>query len=191
MATRDTEGRREIEAARQRLSAAKSHVTFLSKTLATAQASEDATKKAWKKAKRAREEIQTQATSSDKEVSDAQKFLVEAEKRWEVISIDIDDDTPKKDKESSSNKNKKRKYDHTKDNNTTDDQINNVIEQSPTVTRPVITANNIDSNRPDNVNEIIIQNCGTSSVNGTYKKDADRHGCISFENRGNIYHVST
>ena len=106
MATRDTEGRREIEAAKQRLSIAKSHKTFLSKTLATAQASEDATKKAWKRAKRAKEEIQTQATSSEKEVSNAQKFLAEAEKRWEVISIDIDDDTSKKGKESSSNKNK-------------------------------------------------------------------------------------
>ena len=56
-------------------------------------ASEDATKKAWKRAKRAREEIQApQATSSEREVSDAQKFLAEAEKRWEVISIDNIDD---------------------------------------------------------------------------------------------------
>jgi len=189
MATRDTEGRREIEAAKQRLSIAKSHKTFLSKTLVSAKAAEDTAKKAWKRAKRAREEIQAQATSSDKEVSDAQKFLAEAEKRWEVISIDIDDDTSKKDKESSSNKNKKRKYDHTKDNNTTDDQINNVIEQSPTVTRPVVTVNNIDSNRPDNVSEIIIQNCGTSSVNGTYKNDIDRHGCISFVKIGGTYAI--
>ena len=36
MSTRDTEGRREIEAAKQRLSIAKSHTTFLSKTLHTA-----------------------------------------------------------------------------------------------------------------------------------------------------------
>jgi len=188
MATRDTEGRREIEAAKQRLTIAKLHASFVSKSLATAQASEDAAKKAWKRAKRAREEIQAQATSSEKEVSDAQKFLAEAEKRWEVISIDIDDDTPKKDKESSSNKNKKRKYDHTNDS-ATNGQINNVIEQSPTATRPVITANNIDSNRPDNVSEIIIQNCGTSSVNGTYKKDVDRHGCISFVKIGGTYAI--
>jgi len=187
MTTRDTEGRREIEAAKQRLSIAKLHASFVSKSLATAQASEDAAKKAWKRAKKAREEIQAQATSSEKEVSDAQKFLAEGEKRWEVIAIDIDDDTSKKDKESSSNKNKKRKYNHRKDNNTTYDQINNVIEQSPTATRPVITVNNIDSNRPDNVNEIIIQNCGTSSVNGTYKKDTDRHGCISFVKIGGTH----
>lgn len=38
MSTRDTEGRREIEAARQRLSIAKSHTTFLSNTLLSAKA---------------------------------------------------------------------------------------------------------------------------------------------------------
>lgn len=102
MATRDTEGRREIEAAKQRLSAAKSHVTFLSKTLATAQASEDAAKKAWKKAKKNREDIQAQAADLKKELAEAKKFLAEAEQRWEVISID---DTPQK----TSSKNKKRK----------------------------------------------------------------------------------
>ena len=37
MASRDTEGRREIEAAKQRLSIAKLHASFVSKSLATAQ----------------------------------------------------------------------------------------------------------------------------------------------------------
>ena len=113
-------------------------------------------------------------------MSDAQTFLAEAEKRWEVISIDIDDDAPKSNNDGS-NKNKKRKYDHT------NDQINNVIEQSPTTTRSVVTVHNIDSNRPDNVSEIIIQNCGTSSVNGTYTRDTDRYGTISFTKRGGTY----
>jgi len=96
MATRDTEGRREIEAAKQRLSAAKSHVTFLSKTLATAQASEDAAKKAWKKAKKNKDDIQAQAADSKTKLSEAKKFLAEAEKRWEVITIDDEDDGPQK-----------------------------------------------------------------------------------------------
>jgi len=52
-------------------------------------------------AKKNREDIEAQAKSSKKEVSDAKKFLVEVEKRWEVIAIDIDDDmsTKKNDKE--------------------------------------------------------------------------------------------
>jgi len=78
MATQDTEGRREIETAKQRLASAKSHASFISKTEATA--------------KKMLADIQLQAASSKKEVEDAKKFLAEAEKRWEVIAIDVDDE---------------------------------------------------------------------------------------------------
>jgi len=84
MATRDTEGRHEIEAARQRLSAAKSHETFVSKA-------EDTAKQMFDTAKKNLKDIQLQSISSKKEVEDAQKLLKEAEKRWEVIEIDLDD----------------------------------------------------------------------------------------------------
>ena len=188
MATRDTKGRREIEAAKQRLSLAKSHASFVSTTLKTVTATEDAAKKAWKKAKRAREEIQAQDTSSEKEVSDAQKFLAEVEARWEVIAIDIDDDNiSKNDNNGSSSNKKKRKYDHTNDS-TTDDQVNNVIEQSPTATRPVISINNNRSfSLADNISEIVVQNCGTPPVNGTYKRNTDQYGRISFVKRGEAF----
>jgi len=53
MATRDTEGRREIEAARQRLSAAKSHASFISKA-------EDTAKQMLATAKKNLEDIQLQ-----------------------------------------------------------------------------------------------------------------------------------
>ena len=96
MATRDTEGRREIEAAKQRLSAAKSHDNFISKTLVSAKTAEDTARKMLATAKKNREDIEAQAKSSNKEVSDAQKFLAEVEARWEVIAIDIDDDMSKK-----------------------------------------------------------------------------------------------
>ena len=101
MATHGTEGRREIEAAKQRLSAAKSHDNFISKTLVSATAAEETAKKMLATAKKNREDIEAQAKSSNKEVSDAKQFLVEVEKRWEVIAIDIDDDmsTKKNDKE--------------------------------------------------------------------------------------------
>ena len=96
MANRDMEGRREIEAAKQRLSAAKSHENFISKTLVSATAAEETAKKMLATAKKNREDIEAQAKSSNKEVSDAKKFLIEVEKRWEVIAIDIDDDMSKK-----------------------------------------------------------------------------------------------
>jgi len=97
MATRDTEGRREIEAARQRLSAAKSHASFISKA-------EDTAKQMLATAKKNLEDIQLQSLSSKKEVKDAQKLLKEAEKRWEVIEIDLDDQEG-----NTSSTNKKRK----------------------------------------------------------------------------------
>ena len=98
MATRDTEGRREIEAARQRLSAAKSHASFISKA-------EDTAKQMFDTAKKNLEDIQLQSISSKKEVEDAQKLLKEAEKRWEVIEIDLDD----QECNAGGNVNKKRK----------------------------------------------------------------------------------
>jgi len=88
MTTRGTEGRREIEAAKQRLSAAKSHDNFISKTLVSAIATEVTAKMTLDNAKKNREDIEAQVKSSNKEVSDAKKFLAEAEKRWEVIEID-------------------------------------------------------------------------------------------------------
>jgi len=84
MATRDTEGRHEIEAARQHLYAAKSHASFISKA-------EDTVKQMLATAKKNLEDIQLQSVSSKKKVEDAQKLLKEAEKRWEVIEIDLDD----------------------------------------------------------------------------------------------------
>jgi len=162
MATRDTEGRREIEAAKQRLSAAKSHVTFLSKTLATAQASEDAAKKAWKKAKKNREDIQAQAADSKKELAEAKKFLAEAEQRWEVISIDDDDDdddTPQMSPREKGN-----------DNNNDDDD-DEVITLSDSPPRDLGRSSVWDSIfREAATKHITVQGCGTSTVNGIYTK---------------------
>ena len=118
-ATRDTEGRREIEAAKQRLANAKSHASFVSKSLqsakaaaVSAKAAEDAAKKTLAVTKKNREDIeahkediQTQLQRTKKEVVDAEKFLAEAEKRWEVIDVDEESSTPQK----TGSKNKKRK----------------------------------------------------------------------------------
>lgn len=104
MATRDTEGRREIEAAKQRLSAAKSHDNFISKTLISAKTAEDTARKMLATAKKNREDIEAQAKSSNKEVSDAKKFLAEVEKRWEVIDVDDDNETESQNVNEGSNK---------------------------------------------------------------------------------------
>ena len=60
-----------------------------------------------KKAKKTNNEIQSQKQNADKELNEAQKMLADAEKRWEVIAIDIDDE--KEDEGSKKQSSKKRK----------------------------------------------------------------------------------
>ena len=175
MASRDIGGRREIEAAKQRLSAAKSHDNFISKTLlsakaavVSAKAAEGAARKMLTEAKKNREdleahreEIEVQATSSKKDLSNAQKFLDDVEKRWEVIAIDIDDDAPKDGKESG-NKNKKRKASASPQGDASLTQQGNQSSNE-----------NTDETVPtsiDDVKSIIVSGCGTAEANGTYKR---------------------
>ena len=106
-----SEGSREIEAAKKRLATAKSQASFISKTLLTAKVAEESAKQMveiaknnLKKAKKTSNEIQSQKQNADKEFKAAKKMLADAEKRWEVIAIDIDDEGSSK-KQSS----KKRK----------------------------------------------------------------------------------
>ena len=181
MATRDTEGRREIEAARQRLANAKSHDKFISKSLQSAKAVEDA-------ARKAREDIQLQAISSKKEVEDAQKFLAEAEKRWEVIDVDADEEGTPTQNEGS---NKKRKVslspqgdsnnngnmNQTTNGNESNSQsqgdvFHDCLDHSGTAGSAVASSSN---NRLFNVEQIVVEGCGTSFTNGTYNRIADMY----------------
>jgi len=192
-ATRDTEGRREIEAAKQRLANAKLHVSFVSTTLETAKVAaenarvtaisakeqriaitvaldkarkiEASTMENFVSAKKNREDIQSQLQSSNKEVEDAQKFLAEAEKRWEVIDVDAEEG------ESTQNS-KKRKVSLSPESNN-----NNVLgntsqpsnSQSPTT---------VDSS---NIAEIEVIGAGELAVNGTYKLyGSPLNGCPCF-----------
>ena len=143
MATRDTEGRREIEAAKQRLASAKSHASFISKTEETA--------------KKMLADIQLQAVSSKKEVEDAQKFLAEAEKRWEVIDIDEESTSHKM---SSSNQNKKRKVSTGNDNGSIDSTSSNVTRGNNTA------ASSSSSNAANH--QIVVERCGNEGINGVY-----------------------
>ena len=97
------ERRHEIKAAQQRLALAKSHESYLTKTLQAAIAAEEA-------AKQYRIEIELQMQQSKKKVDDAMKLLEEAEKRLELVDDDDDDDQDKTTKklvhrESNSNEN--------------------------------------------------------------------------------------
>ena len=75
------ERRQEIKAAQQRLALAKSHESYLSKTLQSAITAEKA-------AKQYRIEIELQMQQSKKQVNEAVKLLEEVEKRLELVDDD-------------------------------------------------------------------------------------------------------
>ena len=95
------ERRHEIKAAQQRLALAKSHESYLTKTLQSAIAAEEA-------AKQYRIQIELQMQQSKKQVDEAVKLLEEAEKRLELVDDDDDQDKSTKKlvhRESNSNEN--------------------------------------------------------------------------------------
>jgi len=96
------ERRHEIKAAQQRLALAKSHESYMTKTLQSAIAAEKA-------AKQYRIEIELQMQQSKKQVNEAVKLVEEVEKRLELVDDDDDDQdkTTKKlvHRESNSNEN--------------------------------------------------------------------------------------
>jgi len=208
-ATRDTEGRREIEAAKQRLVAAKSHASFVSTTLETAKSTVETahtsaasaranvdktkaaletakviadstmatfrtTKRVFMAAKKNRDDIQSQLQSSNKEVEDAQKFLAEAEKRWEVIDVDAEEG-------SSTQNSKKRKVSLSPQANN-----NNVGTNSqPSNSQTFICVNS------SHIIEIDVRGAGELAANGTYKlHGAPLNGCPCFvkESKYMIYY---
>jgi len=193
MATRDTEGRREIEAARQRLSIAKSQTTFLSKTLLSAKAAEVA-------ARKTREDIQTQLEVSNKDLVDAQKFLAEAEVRWEVIAIDDDDDISSV---AIDGNNKKRKANavspqgnNSNNNNNAGDaqglppmRRSSAAQQTPRNPNwsnrllhqaMGVPTSDSPSNSRAGVSNIVVEGCQATYANGTYTRGCDIDGCASF-----------
>jgi len=195
-ATRDTEGRREIEAVKQRLASAKSHASFVSTTFVTAKAAEekaqvsvmtakanvdkaksaldsarkmaDTTVSNLKTSKKTREDVQSQLQRSNKEVEDAEKFLADAEKRWEVIDVD-ESDTQQK----TSSKNKKRKV-------STSPQGNNNAasagQQNAAAAVDLTNDNNIAEAEAvaslEGINKIIVQGLDRylSYMNGSYNR---------------------
>ena len=99
-----SEGAREIEAAKRLLAAAKLQVKSLEEGRNNAAETVRAQQKSLDVAKKCFMAAQSQLSRSQQEVKDAERFLAESEKRWEVISIDIADDDA-----STNNNNKRRK----------------------------------------------------------------------------------
>ena len=99
------------------------------------------------------ESMQESSTKAKKEVEDAQKFLAEVEKRHEVIEITDDDDTLPPSEEGG----KKRK-----------------VSLSPQISSN-ISARDTPNNNNNNstirvVEQLVVEGCGASIINGTYKR---------------------
>ena len=198
-ATRDTEGRREIEAAKQRLVAAKSHASFVSTTLETAKSTVETahtsatsaranvdktkaaletakliadstmatfrtTKRVFMAAKKNRDDLQSQLQNTKKEVEDAEKFLAEAEARWEVIDVDAEEGL-------STQNSKKRKVSLSPQSN--NNNVGTTSQPSNSQTFICINASHIT--------EIIVSGAGEPVANGTYKLHGlPLNGCPCF-----------
>jgi len=147
-----SEGSREIEAARLRLAAAKSQVSTASKNMELVTKMMDNAKDMF--------------NAADKEYADAQIMLAAAEKRWEVIDVDVDDPEPT-DNSKGSNKRRKVSLSPQPNNN------NNSTTNNPTSSN---IANNARAGSSDNINQVILEGIyfrsGSSKLNGTYTKIA-------------------
>jgi len=197
-----SEGSREIEAARLRLAAAKSRVSSDTKALQTANESkksvEEMVAKMLENATNSVNAAQNQLSISEKEVKEAQSMLAAAEKRWEVISIDLDSDNEEAaNTKQGQDSNKKRKVslspqsnnntNSTRNNNATlsTGQFNTTVSatsNSAAATRPTnnnnnlraassINARNTSTSNNNNVLQFIVEGCGMPTVNGTYTLD--------------------
>jgi len=140
-----SEGSREIEAARLRLAAAKSQVSTASKNMNLVIKMMDNAK--------------DMSNAADKEHAEAQIMLAAAEKRWEVIDVDVDDPEPT---DNSKGSNKRRKV-------SLSPQSNNII-----ILLQTILLRQILPGSSDNINQVILEGIyfrsGSSKLNGTYTK---------------------
>jgi len=133
------------------------------KTTAAATAAATAANKVMEKAKKSMdmstkhvESMHDMSTKAKKEVEDAQKFLAEVEKRHEVIEITDDDDTVLSNEDGG---NKKRKV-------SLSPQISSNVGSRDTTSNN----NNNSSSSTRGVEQLVVEGCGLSAVNGTYKR---------------------
>ena len=168
-----SEGSREIEAARLRLAAAKSQVSTASKNMELVTKMMDNAKEMSK--------------AADKEYAEAQIMLAAAEKRWEVIDVDVDD-PESTDNSKGSNKRRKVSLSPQSNNNnssTTNNPTSSTIASqlhrsftNATAATNTITSNAIRSTSHNNFrvpgstlnNVEIVVKCGIHQLNGTYTR---------------------
>ena len=163
-----SEGSRGIEAARKRLAAAKAQISVPSKNM-------EAVKVMMENAK-------AMSAAAEKEGKEAEAMLKDAEKRWEVINIDLDsDDDESTQKNEGSNKRRKVSLSPQGKN-----KSNNPVGNNNRIGR---TGKNIRiatiSFTSNNVTRVAVKGCGISEMNGTYTRVVGiLNGAPVFSKRG-------
>ena len=204
MSASSSEGRYEIEAARQRLASAKKQASAASSNM-------DLASKTMEAARIMMENAKSLLENSSKEVDAAKKCLLDEEKRWEVIEIDDSNDNTQ---ENESHKKRKRKtsvvspqegnnaYSRHSRNNTDDGRSpgdNSAATTTASSTAPAVTPGReraigasattpaaSSSSISNNVTRVVVEGCGISVVNGTYTQVVEllNDGAPSFWKKG-------
>jgi len=171
-----SEGRHEIETARQRLTAAKAQASAAAQMMESAQLMSDAAKQ---------------------EVLAASEGLKKAEERWNVINVDIDDDTAtannNNDNNEGSNKRRKVSVSPHQGSNANNSNINTVRvggNHTGTRTASISTGDNtaVSSSSTGIVEQIVVEGCGSSAVNGIYSRRTELYkGAPVYYKQGSIH----
>jgi len=147
-----SEGRHEIETARQRLTAAKAQASAAAQMMKSAQLMSDA---------------------AQKEVLAASEGLKKAEERWNVINVDIDDDTATANNNNDNNEgnNKRRKVSVSPQSSNANNSNINTVRVGGNHTGTATGDNTaVTSSSTGIVEQIVVEGCGSSAVNGIYSR---------------------
>lgn len=187
--TSKDEGRHEIETVKQRLATAEAQAASAALTLDSAKATEESARKMAEMAKKTMQVAQSQLDGSQREVGEALKCLMEAEKRWDVDDLDSQkqESCKKKRKVSLSlgsvcsshlaTSNEATTRWSNNDSNGSAAYQNNVNAAIVAQSAGTTNITNIrHSNGSNGSSDIIIEGAGTLEVNGIYKRSDRSYG---------------
>jgi len=176
-------GREVLEAARKRLATAKSKVSVSLKNVQMQQQMLDS--------------LKSMHAADEKEYKEAQTALEEAEKKYEVISIDLDDDPEPTDKNEGNNKRRKVSLSPQSQSNNSNNNANSTAGNNNTATENTAAAgsptNSNMSNSSINAPTITlassstfnVEGSGLEELNGTYNRlTATHNGASMYSKQG-------
>jgi hypothetical protein len=156
-----SEGRHEIEVAKNRLAAAKATASSAATIMDSAKLMEQTACTMATTAKKNKATAATLLKSSSKEVKEAKDIMKEVEKKWKFVAVDADaGDSPKK---KNGRKKKRRKVSPSNASAETALEENNNGDDATAQNETAMAAARLENN-------IVVEGAGLTVINGTYKK---------------------